>query len=467
MPPEAAPPSHEAAVGPATEGRRRTLRRALSCPVVHRERRESFLETMGDGAVAILVGAGLVRRSNDTDYPFRQDSDFHYLTGFDHPHATAVLRTDGGPRYTLFVEPRDPEMETWNGFRPGVEGAQADYGADAAHPNDRLLDELPELVAGADRIFHVLGRNRALDDRLIGCLEEMRLRSRRGRNPASEIVDPRASIHEMRLHKGEAELAVMRRAAAISCEAHREAAKLAQPGRHEYELEAVLDFTFRRRGAGGAAYSSIVGGGANATILHYVQNDQVLSEGELLLIDAGCELEGYASDVTRTYPIGGSFGSAHRDVYLAVLEAQEAALSVSAPGATLEQVHAAAVRALTGSMVDLGLLEGDPTARVEDESFRKYYMHGTSHWLGLDVHDVGAYTRDGKARPLEPGMVYTVEPGLYVPADDEKAPAALRGIGVRIEDDVVITADGHENLTAAIPKQPEDLEAWVRDGSPR
>ncbi len=437
----------------------------LCCRSVHAKRRERFLESMGDGAVALIQGASLVTRSNDTEYPFRQNSDFWYLTGFDHPHATAVLRTDGGPRYTLFVEPRDPEMETWNGFRPGLEGATSTYGAEEAHPNGSLLDKVPELVSGAKRLFHVMGANPALDQRLIAALDEMRLRSRRGANPASEIIDPRDTLHEMRLVKSEDELAIMRRAAAISHEAHHEAAKLAHPGHHEFEIEAMLDFTFRRRGATGPAYNSIVGGGANATILHYVQNDQPLHEGDLLLIDAGCELEGYASDVTRTYPVGGHFGSPHRDVYQLVLDAQKAALEAAAPGVTLDDVHKAAVRTLVAGMLELDLLKGDVDTCIANESFRRYYMHGTSHWLGLDVHDAGAYSVEGKPRTLSPGIAFTVEPGLYVPADDDEAPEALRGIGVRIEDDVVITETGHENLTAAIPKELQDIEAWVQEGA--
>ncbi len=417
---------------------------------------------MGDGAVAILQGASLVTRSNDTEYPFRQNSDFWYLTGFNHPHATAVFRTDGGPGFTLFVEPRDPLMETWNGFRPGTVGAVADFGADEAYANHELVEKLPALVGGADRLFHILGRDRQIDDKVLATLEEMRRRSRSGQNPASEIIDPRNILHEMRLLKSEAEVEIMRRAAAISREAHYEAAMLAQPGNNEFELEAVLDYTFRRRGAAGPAYGSIVGGGSNATILHYVQNDQPLPNGELLLIDAGCELEGYASDVTRTYPIGGSFGSPHADVYQAVLEANLASLELCKPGSCLEDVHNASVRSLTQSLIDLGLLSGTLETCIEKESYRRYYMHGTSHWLGLDVHDVGAYTTDGKSRPLEAGFAFTVEPGLYIPQDDEEAPVAFRGIGVRIEDDVVIQADGHENLTAAIPKEAPAIEAWVQ-----
>ncbi|MDX1648339.1 MAG: aminopeptidase P N-terminal domain-containing protein [Myxococcota bacterium] len=426
-------------------------------------RRRRFLEAMGEGAVALLQGARPATRSADTEYPFRQDSDFHYLTGFDHPCAVAVLRTDGGPPFTLFVQPRDPAAETWTGYRPGIEGARHGYGADEAHPIDDLEKELPGILERARRVFHVIGRDRRLDERIVDILEGMRLRSRLGLEPAEAIVDPRSILHEMRLVKEPDELAIMRRAADITAEGHHEAARLAHGGRREYELQAALEWVFRRRGAAGPAYGSIVGGGRNATILHYVQNDAELRDGELVLIDAGCELEGYASDVTRTYPVGGRFGGPARAVYEVVLEAQEASLRASHPGATLEDVHQASVRRLVEGMVALGLLEGDVEELVAREAYRPWYMHRTSHWLGLDVHDVGSYARDGKPRRLEPGMAFTVEPGLYVPADDENAPAGLRGIGVRIEDDVVVTEEGHENLTHAVPKRPEDVEAWVRD----
>lgn len=417
---------------------------------------------MGPGAVAILLGAKLVTRSADTEFPFRQDSDFWYLTGFGHPHAAAVLRTDGGPRYALFVDPRDPAAETWTGYRPGLEGAVADFGADEAHPRGELLAQLPEIVKKAGRIYTVLGRDSALDEKLVGTLDEMRLRSRAGYSPASEIVDPRAILHEMRLRKGEDELAVMRRASAITAEAHRDAARLAQGGRFEYELEAALNYAFRRRGSAGPAYATIVGGGRNATVLHYVTNDQPLRDGDLVLIDAGCELEGYASDVTRTYPVGGRFDGVGREVYEVVLEAQRRALEAARPGTTLAALHALTLRALVEGMISLGLLAGDVDDLVAREAYKPWYMHNTSHWLGLDVHDVGAYRIDGEPRPLEPGMVFTIEPGLYVRADDESAPARLRGIGVRIEDDVLVTAGGCENLTAAIPKAPADVEAWMR-----
>ena len=417
---------------------------------------------MGPDAVAIVQGAGLVRRSADTDYPFRQDSDFWYLTGFGHPEATAILRTtDSGPRYTLFVQPRDRAAETWTGYRPGTEGAVADYGAEQAFDGRTLLDAVPELVAGAHRIYHALGRRPALDAKLVETLETLRLQSRRGIAPAAEIVDPRSILHEMRLYKSGDELALLRRAADISREAHHEASRLASPGRHEYEIQAMLEYVFRRRGGAGPAYGSIVAGGANAAILHYVNNDKPLRAGDLLLIDAGAELEGYASDVTRTYPVGGRYAGAARAAYEVVLSAQQAALDAAEPGATLPAIHERTVRKLVEGMVELGLLAGGIDDLIAREAYKPYYMHSTSHWLGLDVHDAGSYAPGGQPRVLEPGMVLTIEPGLYVAPDDEKAPAPLRGLGIRIEDDVVITADGHENLTRAIPKSPADVEAWM------
>ncbi len=417
---------------------------------------------MGTDAVAIFVGAKLATRSNDTEYPFRQDSDFWYLTGFDHPNAIAVLRTDDGPPYTLFVEPRDRAAETWTGYRPGTEGAISDHAADAANERSEFADELPKLVRGAKSIYHVLGRNEEIDRVLLTSLEGLRQQSRQGFEPAESITDPRAVLHEMRQKKSIDEIEIMRRAASISLEAHRNAAKLARDGTYEYELEAALSHTFRRRGGAGPAYNIIVAAGSNATTLHYVVNDQALREGELVLIDAGVELEGYASDVTRTYPVGGKLEGPHRAVYEIVLAAQEAALASCQPGLTLPEIHDKALRVLVEGMVSLKLLSGPIDDLIADESYRDFYMHGTSHWLGLDVHDVGRYRIDSKARILEPGMVFTVEPGLYIPGNSETAPKALRGIGVRIEDDVVITQDGVENLNAAIPKKPDELEAWMR-----
>jgi Xaa-Pro aminopeptidase len=428
---------------------------------VFAERRRRFLESLGEGSIALLLGARLQVRSEDTHYRFRQDSDFHYLTGFDHPNAAALLRADGGPPFTLFVEPRERQAETWNGYRPGVEGAVEDYGADEAHPAQELPEELAKLLDGITTLHHMLGRDLDLDRKIAETLDGLRRRSRQGHGGPARLVDPREILHEMRLHKEPAELAILRRAAAISTEAHEHAARLAQDGVFEYELEAALDYVFRRRGASGPAYTSIVGGGRNATILHYISNDQKLRGGDLVLVDAGCELDGYASDVTRTYPVGGRFEGAHRAVYDVVLEAQRRALEAIRPGATLDAIHDLSVRCLCEGMVEIGLLAGQLDEIVSKGAYQPYYMHRTSHWLGLDVHDVGTYRSGGKPRPLEPGMVFTVEPGLYVASDDEQADERWRGIGVRIEDDVVVTENGCEILTEAIPKQPEDVEAWV------
>ena len=425
------------------------------------ERRQQVREAMGSNAVAILLGSPLVRRSRDTDFPFRQDSDFWYLTGFDHPNAIAVLRTDGGPEFTLYVEPRDREAAVWTGYRPGVEGARQDFDADEAHPTDSFVTHVPDLVRKAKRLFHVLGRQTEVDAKITETNEGMRLRSRQGFEPTDAIFDPRSIIHDLRLFKGPAELDIMRRASEITREAHAAAAKLARGSFHEYELQAVLEYTFRRRGARGAAYTTIVGGGSNATVLHYITNDQKLTDGELVLIDAGCELEGYASDVTRTYPVGGRFTGPGRAVYEVVLAAQQAGLAECKPGSDLPAIHAAAVRKIVEGLVDLGLLRGDVEELIAREAYRRFYMHNTSHWLGLDVHDVGVYQIDGKPRPLEPQMVFTVEPGIYIARDEEGIDPRFRGIGVRIEDDVAITAEGCENLTAAIPTAADELEALV------
>jgi len=418
-------------------------------------------DALGPDAVAIFEGASMAPRSRDTEYPFRQDSDFWYLTGFDHPNAIAVLRTDGGPDYTLYVEPRNREMETWTGYRPGVEGARETYGADEAYPQPEFLNQLPELVRRTKQIFHVLGRNSAIDRAITSTLNEMRMRSRSVGAPADAIVDPRSIVHEMRLYKEPAELDIMRRASAISREAHEAGARIAESGTYEYEMEAIIEYTFRRLGARGAAYTTIVGGGSNATVLHYVTNSEKLRDNEMVLVDAGCELEGYASDVTRTYPIGGRFTAAGRAIYDVVLASQRAGIAQCAPGKTLADVHEASVRTLVEGLVDLKLLSGDVDDLIEKETYRRFYMHKTSHWLGLDVHDVGNYGTNGSHRPLEPGMVFTVEPGIYVAADDEDAGAEFRGIGVRIEDDIAITEDGCENLTESIATVPEEVEALV------
>jgi Xaa-Pro aminopeptidase len=422
------------------------------------ERRKRFQSQLGEG-VALVAGARARVRSHDTDYPFRQDSDLWYLTGFEQPDAVAVFTAS---RFTFFVQPRDPLLETWNGRRPGTEGAVSRYGADEAHPIGELAAKLPGLVENKPRLWHSFGRDRALDDLVVAALADVRGRARRGVTAPGEIISPHDLIHEMRIRKSERELEIMRAASAISAEAHHCAAHLCRAGVREYELEAELLRVFRRGGGAGPAYNPIVGAGDNATILHYVENRDLLADGQLVLIDAGVELHGYASDVTRTYPVGGRFTGAARDVYQAVLDAQTAAFRAVAPGVTLPELHAAALRQLVLGLVALGALSGDVDELIKTEAYKPFYMHSTSHLLGLDVHDVGNYYEDGKPRPLEPGMCFTIEPGLYFGSSEPKSPAHLRGIGVRIEDDVVITSTGCENLTAAIPREIADVEAWMR-----
>jgi len=422
------------------------------------ERRRRFQSQLGEG-IALVPGARSRVRSHDTDFPFRQDSDLWYLTGFEQPEAVAVFTQT---RFVFFVQPRDPLQETWNGRRPGVEGAVSRFGADEAWPIGELAARLPGLFENKPRLWHTFGKDRALDELVVAALADVRARARRGVTAPGEILSPHDRIHEMRLRKSESELEIMRAASAISAEAHHCAAHLCRDGVREYELEAELLRVFRRGGGAGPAYNPIVGAGDNATILHYVENKDALEPGQLVLIDAGVELHGYASDVTRTYPVGGRYAGAARDVYQVVLDAQGAAFRAIAPGVTLPEIHAAALRQLVLGLISLGALSGDVDELIKSEAYKPFYMHSTGHLLGLDVHDVGAYYIDGKPRALEPGMCFTVEPGLYFGSSEPKSPAHLRGIGVRIEDDLVITPDGCENLTAAIPKEIADVEAWMR-----
>lgn len=414
---------------------------------------------MGEG-VALIPGAHPRIRSNDTEHSFRQSSDLLYLTGFEHPDALCLLSLE---RFILFVQPRDPGAETWTGLRPGVEGAVERYGADESYSSGEFEKRLPDLLAGQSRVFHRYGSDLELDRVVLSAVAALGARVRQGVLAPHEFIDPGHILHEMRLYKDAEELRVMRAAAEISRDAHHAVARLCAPGRHEYELEAELFRVFRGRGAAGPAYSSIVGCGENATILHYVENSGPLRDGELVLVDAGVELHGYASDVTRSYPVSGRFSGAAREVYEAVLRAQLASIGSIAPGVTLADLHQVAVRSLSEDLIAMGALEGDVDSVIESESYRRFYMHGTGHFLGLDVHDVGAYKKGGEPRPLEPGMVFTSEPGLYLSAREQGTPQAFRGIGVRIEDDLVITEEGFEILTRDIPKAIDDVEAWMRD----
>jgi Xaa-Pro aminopeptidase len=420
------------------------------------------MRRMEPNSVAILPAAREVARSNDTEYRFRQDSDFYYLTGFKEPDAVAVVAPGREARFTLFVRPRDKEKETWTGRRAGVEGAREAFGADEAFPIEELQEKLAELLDGARNLYYRLGNgNPELDQTVIRQIARMRGLGWRKVRPPQIITDPGTLLHEMRLIKTEAEIALMQRAADIASDAHREAMRAARAGVKEYEIEALIEYIFRKNGAAAPAYNSIVGSGANATILHYVNNDAELKDGDLLLIDAGAEYECFASDITRTFPVSGRFTGAQRDIYQLVLDCQERCIEMIAPGVTLDEMHRRSVEILTEGMVRLGLLKGEVSKLIEEEQYKKFYMHRLGHYLGMDVHDVGVYHSDGEPRPVEAGMVMTVEPGLYISVDAEDIPDEYRGIGVRIEDDVLVTLQGYRTLTDKAPKQVEEIEALM------
>jgi Xaa-Pro aminopeptidase len=422
-------------------------------------RRAAFMDAMAakdPESVAVLASAPVYVRNNDVEHDYRQDSDFFYLTGFDEPHSVAVL--DAKHRtFTMFVRPRDVDREVWDGPRHGVDGAKGHFGADEAFVIGELADKLPGLVQNRARLFYRLGRDKAFDERVVELLDRLRSRARLGIFAPSDISDPGQILHEMRLYKHAAEIGTMRRAAAITKDAHLAAMARTRPGMHEYEIEAILLDTFRRQGSERAAYGSIVGSGPNACILHYRANNRAMSAGELLLIDAGCEYGYFASDVTRTFAVDGAFSREQQAIYELVLEAQLAGIDKTRPGVPIDDIHAACVEVVTRGLVRLGLLEGDPKKLIEDHAYKPFFMHRTSHWLGMDVHDVGPYFAGGKPRLLDPGMVLTVEPGIYIAKDYDKVPAAWRGIGVRIEDDVLVTTGDPDVLTAAIPKSVEAL----------
>jgi len=411
------------------------------------------------GGVAVLPAAPVAIRNNDVEHEYRQDSDFHYLTGFDEPESVLVLATEHPKHKTvLFVRPRDPEREVWDGARAGVEGAVSEFGADVAYPMSELANKLPEYLENHEKLLYRFGRDRVFDDKIVIALDATRMRARRGVTCPTQMIDPAALLHEMRLFKSKEEIGAMQRAAAITRDAHVGAMRLAKPGRYEYEVEALLREVFRKNGSERPAYSPIVGAGANATVLHYKSNTKRIEEGDLLLVDAGCEYDYYASDVTRTYPVSGKFSEAQRAIYQLVLDSQLAAIAGTRPGATLEDVHKIALDVIVDGLLGLGLLAGDRQKILDEGLYRPLFMHRTSHWLGMDVHDVGAYFHAKKARPLQAGMVITVEPGIYIAANNAAVPAAYRGIGVRIEDDILVTPDGNLNLTADIPKTVSELE---------
>lgn len=431
---------------------------------VYAERRARLRQLVGPRAALLLASAPEHLRNGDVHHKFRQDSDILYLTGFEEPQTVVVLRPDHPETpFVMFVRERSPADEIWTGRRAGVEGAKARFGADAAFPIGELETKLPDLLAGVDDVHLHFGADEAWLARMFQIIARMRAAERRGRRAPVRLVDARLTVHEMRLLKSDAEIGTLRRAAEITAEAHSAAMRAARGGTGEHEIEALIDHTFRRHGGTGPGYPTIVGGGANAVILHYVENRAPLEEGKLLLVDAGCEVDGFTADVTRTFPVARPFSPAQRRAYEAVLEAQVAAIEAVRPGTTLDAIHAQVVEQLTRRMVELELLSGDVAELVEKHAYKPFYMHRTSHWLGLDVHDVGFYSTDGVARPLEPGMVLTIEPGLYV-AEDAAAPSDLRGMGIRIEDDILVTANGWENLTRATPKTVAEIEKLVVAG---
>jgi Xaa-Pro aminopeptidase len=424
-------------------------------------RRNRLASLMGEG-VAVIGTAPERVRNRDSHYPYRFDSYFYYLTGFIEPEAALVLVGGKSPKSILFCRSRDPEREIWDGFRYGPEAARERFGFDEAHVVGELDTVVPKLLEDQPALYYPVGAEADWDARVMRWLNVVRARSRAGVAAPERLHDVRALLDDMRLVKDAHELGVMRRAARIAAAAHRRAMQSARPGRMEYEIEAELLHEFRRNGAQFPAYSPIVAAGANACVLHYVSNDARLAQGDLLLIDAGCELDGYASDITRTFPVSGRFSGAQRAVYDLVLAAQRAAIERVKSGNGWNEPHDAAVRVLAQGMLDLKLLSGSLEEVLEKETYKRFYMHRTGHWLGLDVHDAGEYKRSGNWRRLAPGMALTVEPGLYIRAADD-VPAPLRDIGVRIEDDVVVTQEGCEVITAEATKLPDDIEALMRD----
>lgn len=429
----------------------------------HAERRARLMELMAKDSIAILPAAPEHTRNRDTHYPFRQDSDFHYLTGFPEPEAVLVLipgRAHG--ESVLFCRERNPEKELWDGFMAGTEGATGSYGLDDAFPIADIDDILPGMIEGRSRVYYPLGRDQAFDARVMDWIKVIRSKVRAGAQPPGEFVALEHLLHDLRLYKSANEIKVMARAGEISAEAHVRAMKRARKGGFEYQLEAELIHTFMEHGARAPAYPSIVGAGTNGCVLHYIENSAPLRDGDLVLIDAGCELECYASDITRTFPVSGRFSGPQRALYEVVLAAQHAAIEAVRPGNHWNQPHEAAVEVLTQGLIDLGLIRDRQLAEaIETEAYRPFFMHRTGHWLGLDVHDVGDYKVGDAWRVLEPGMVMTVEPGLYVAPGNMDVDPQWRGIGIRIEDDVVVTRDGCRVLTDGVPKQVDEIEALM------
>ena len=428
------------------------------------QRRDRLAAAMGPRSIAIIATREEMLRNRDADYKYRADSSFFYLTGFAEPEAVAVIETfdteDEGYSYSLFCRERNREMEIWNGYRAGVDGAVDDFDADEAYAIDLLDEEILSKLQGKDKLYYRIGQNAAFDARVTKWIAEATGESRRGTAAPEQIMQLDRIVDEMRLHKDADEIELMQIASDISAEAHIRAMQTVHPGMMEYALEAELNYVFGKNGCV-PSYNSIVGGGANACILHYVENNQALKDGDLVLIDAACEYQFYASDITRTFPVNGKFSAEQKALYNVVLDAQMAAIDAVQIGNSYKEPHHVAVRILVQGLLDLGIMQGDLDEIIRTERYRQFYMHGTGHWLGMDVHDVGAYKVDGDWRGYEEGMVVTVEPGLYIAPDDATVDEKWRGIGIRIEDDVVATANGPLVLTANVVKTAEEIEALM------
>jgi Xaa-Pro aminopeptidase len=430
------------------------------------QRRVELKSLMEENSIAILPSANLLRRNSDIEYQFRQNSDFHYLTGFDEPEAVFVLvpgREHG--ECILFCQERDASREQWHGNITGPERAMQLYGIDDAFPISDIDDILPGLIEGKSKLYYAMGSHAEFDGRIIAWVNRISTSQHSGTRPPGEFVQLDQYLHELRLFKSAQEVAVLKRAAEITAKGHKQLMATTRAGLYEYQLESELIHTFMNNGSRSCAYPSIVGSGNNGCILHYISNEDQLKKGELVLVDAGCEYEYYASDVTRTFPVSGKFSGAQKEIYNIVLAAQKAAIETIRPGKHWNQPHVAAVRVITEGLVNLGLLQGSVEELIESGQYKKFYMHRTGHWMGLDVHDVGEYKISGEWRVFESGMVTTVEPGIYILDSLDDVPARYRGIGVRIEDDILVTRDGNEVLTSAIPKTVEEIESYMAESA--
>jgi len=431
----------------------------LGANSVYTSRRLQLMERLGEDSALLVVASPVRLRSNDTVYHYRPNSDLWYLTGFEEPESALLLLPGHAEHpFVMFVRKRDREREIWDGWRVGVEGAKEHVGCDAAFPIEELSERLPKLFEGRTRLVYALGLDEGMDREVIQAIRKVQHLARKGKRAPRIIEDPLLYLHEMRLVKTPGEIAALRRACEVSAQGHQHGMRVTRAGLREFELQAEIEYVFKKHGATAPGYSSIVGSGPNACILHYVENRGRLREGDLVLVDAGAEVGFYTGDITRTWPVSGEFTGEQRTIYDLVLRAQMEVIRAVKPGLAWHKLHETAVQVLAEGLVDLGVLEGPVEKAIEEKTYRKWYMHGTGHWLGIDVHDVGAYAHDGEpGRELEPGMVFTVEPGLYFHGDEEGCPDRFRGIGVRIEDDVLVTETGAEVLSSGVPKEPEEI----------